>query len=134
MGAVWTNPILGDEVKEPHTRVPYSMITAVSLNSFMQTAFVICLLFTIGDLDTVANSPTGLPIIEVFHSATKSRAATNILVCMMGVVLFISLLNIFASVSRLTWAFATDKGLPFWKAFSHVRVALFSLFGNSKAD
>jgi amino acid transporter len=99
------------------------MITAVTLNSVMQFAFMVCLMFTIGDIDQVANSPTALPIIEVYYQATKSKHGTNILVVMMAIVLFISLFNIFASVSRLTWAFARDNGLPFSNWFSYVRIA-----------
>jgi amino acid transporter len=97
------------------------MITAVTLNSAMQFAFMVCLMFTIGDIDQVASSPTGLPIIEVYYQATGSKHGTNILVVMMAIVLFISLFNIFASVSRLTWAFARDNGLPFSNWFSYVR-------------
>jgi hypothetical protein len=96
------------------------MITAVTLNSIMQFAFMICLMFTLGDLDKVENSPTGLPIIEVYYQATKSKQATNVLVVMIALILVISLFNIFASVSRLTWAFARDKGLPFSSFFSCV--------------
>jgi choline transport protein len=96
------------------------MITAVTLNSIMQFAFAICLMFTLGDLDKVENTPTGLPIIEVYYQATKSKPATNLLVVMIALILVISLFNIFASVSRLIWAFARDKGLPFSNLFSYV--------------
>ncbi len=88
----------------------------------MQFAFMVCLMFTTGDIDQVANSKTGLPIIEVYYQATQSKHGTNILVVMMAIVLFISLFNIFASVSRLTWAFARDNGLPFSHLFSRVRI------------
>jgi amino acid transporter len=110
----------GDEVKGPRTRVPHSMIIAVTLNSIMQFAFMVCLMFTIGDLDQVSNTKTGLPIIEVYYQATKSKHASNLLVFMMALILFISLFNIFASVSRLAWSFAKDKGLPFSNTFSYV--------------
>ena len=43
---------------------------------------------------------------------------------MHGSVFTISLLNIFASVSRLVWAFARDKGLPFSNFFSYVHPKL----------
>jgi amino acid transporter len=102
------------------------MITAVALNSIMQFAFMVCLMFTIGDTDLLANSPTGLPIIEVYYEATHSKHGTNILVVMMAIVLFISLFNIFASVARLTWAFAKDNGLPFSTKFSYVRIPYLS--------
>lgn len=112
---------VGDEVNGPRTRVPHSMITAVTLNSIMQWAYMVAVLFCIGDIDKVTNTPTMLPIIEVYYEATKSVHATNLLVIMMAFILFISLFNIFASVSRLTWAFARDNGLPFSNVFSYVR-------------
>jgi amino acid transporter len=96
------------------------MIAAVVMNSVMMFAFMITVMFCIGDLDQVANTPTGLPIIEVYYEATKSVQATNLLVIMIVLVIFISLFNIFASVSRLTWSFARDKGLPFSSFFSYV--------------
>lgn len=100
------------------------MITAVTLNSIMQWAYMVAVLFCIGDIDAVINTPTLLPIIEVYYQATKSVHATNLLVVMMAFILFISLFNIFASVSRLTWAFARDNGLPFSNVFSFVHPTL----------
>lgn len=81
-------------------------------------------MFCIGDIDKVTKSPTALPIIEVYWEATKSRHGTNVLVTMMAFILFISLFNIFASVSRLTWSFAKDHGLPFSSAFSYLHPQL----------
>lgn len=86
----------------------------------MQFGFVICLMFTIGNLNTVTNTDTGLPMLEVYYLATKSVAAANILIMGVFFVTFVSLFNTFASVSRLTWAFARDNGLPFSKTFAKV--------------
>jgi amino acid transporter len=86
----------------------------------MQFAFTICLLYTIGDVEKATNTRTGLPIIEVVYEATKSKAATNMFILALIVVLFISLFNVFASVSRLTWAFSRDKGMPFHNFFAIV--------------
>jgi choline transport protein len=108
------------EVKKVRTRAPYSIITATVSNAIMQFAFVIVLMFCIGNLDTVTNSPTGLPMIEVYYLATNSVAGTNILVIAIFLIVFIALFNAFASVSRLTWAFARDNGLPFSKFFARV--------------
>lgn len=86
----------------------------------MQFGFVICLMFTIGDLTLVTNSNTGLPMIEVYYLATNSVAATNILIIAIFLIIVIGIFNAFASVSRLTWAFARDNGLPFSKFFAKV--------------
>jgi amino acid transporter len=108
----------GDEVKDPQNRVPRSMIFSTVLNAIMQWAFVIAILFCIGDYDKVSASL--LPIVEVYYNATKSHTAATILVCLHGFVFTISLFNIFASVSRLVWAFSRDHGLPFERVFSYV--------------
>ena len=106
------------------TRAPYSIIIAAVSNSVMLFAFVICLLFCIGNLEKVQSTPTALPLIEVYYEATKSKAYTNALVAMPAIILFFTLFNVFASVSRLIWVFAKDKGLPFSKTFSYVSVSL----------
>jgi len=85
----------------------------------MQFVFIIVVLFCIGDYEKVAAS--GLPIVEVYYAATKSKAAaTAMVVVMHGSVIVVAMINILASVSRLTWAFAKDKGLPFHSWFTWV--------------
>lgn len=111
---------MSDEVKNVKTFVPRSMILTVVINGVFAFGFIVALLYCIGDLDTVLASPTGLPIIEVFYLATKSKAATNVLMVMILSVSAIGNFGIFASVSRLIWAFARDRGLPYSDFFSYV--------------
>jgi amino acid transporter len=59
-----------------------------------------------------------------FNFSTKSKKAAILLVLMHGSIFSVSLLNIFASVSRLVWAFARDKGLPFSSLFTYVHPRL----------
>ena len=100
------------------------MLLTVIINATFGFAFIICLLFTIGDLETVLDSPTGYPIIEVYHQATQSKAGTNVMMTMIIIVVVVSCFNNLASVSRLTWAFAKDHGLPFADFFAYVRKPL----------
>lgn len=93
----------------------------------MQFGFGICLLYTIGNVNTVTNTPTGLPIIEVYYLATQSVATTNVLILAIASVIFVALFNVLASASRLTWAFARDRGLPFSSFFSKVSGNIFKL-------
>jgi amino acid transporter len=86
----------------------------------MLFAFVICLLFTIGDVDRVISTPTGVPLIEVYYQATNSKGATTFLVLMPILIIMLAMFNVYASTSRLVWAFSKDKGLPFSKFFSTV--------------
>ena len=120
--------IVGDEVKKVQTRVPYSIVIGCISNAIMMFAFVVTLLFTIGDVNLVANSPTGVPLVEVYYQATKSKAASTILTLLPVIVDLFSLFNAFASVSRLVWRFSQDNGLPFSGTFGYVLKALLMRF------
>ena len=98
------------------------MIATVTVNTTMMFVYLVTLLYFIGDLDRVTNTETKLPVIEVYYEATKNKHATNFLIFMMLVTVYISLVNMFASVSRLIWSFATDKGLPFSNFFARVSI------------
>lgn len=111
---------MSDEVKHVKTRVPYSMVSSMISNFILQFAFVICLLYKIGDINTVLNDTTGLAIVQVYYQATKSKIGTSILMAMLLFMMFFCLCNNLVSVSRLTYAFARDRGLPFSNFFSVV--------------
>jgi len=93
----------------------------------MEWAFAICILYCIGDINTVTNSDTGLPLIDVYYLATGSKAAATVFIVAIAVVIFVALFNVFASVSRLTWAFARDHGLPFSRTFAKVSLSAIAL-------
>ncbi|KAL1613221.1 hypothetical protein SLS60_001453 [Paraconiothyrium brasiliense] len=113
---------MSDEVKKTRVRVPRSMIFSVVLNAIMQFAFMTTVLFTIGDPAVVAAD--SLPIIQVYYQATGSKPATNLFVVVICIIIFVSFFNIFASVSRLIWAFSRDNGLPFSRTFAKVHPTL----------
>jgi choline transport protein len=112
---------MSDEVKDAPKRIPHSMLLTVIINAVFCWAFILVILYTIGDANTVLLSKTGLPIIDVIYNATKSKPATNTLMAFILIVSTVGNFSIIASVSRLTWAFARDNGLPYSKFFAHVR-------------
>lgn len=111
---------MSDEVKNPAKKIPNSMVWATAINAVTSFAFIICLLFCIGDLETVSTTPTLLPIIEVIYQATGSKGGTTFIMTLIIIIVAVSNFSIFASVSRLVWAFAKDNGLPFPEFFSRV--------------
>ena len=110
----------GDEVKDPARNIPLSMVLSVVINGGFQIGFVILLLFTLGDPATTLETPTGYPIIQILYGATKSHAGTTVLMVMLFWNGLVAIFSSLASVSRLTWAFARDKGLPFSNFFGYV--------------
>ena len=100
------------------------MVYGLAINGAMSFAFMICVLFCLGDPEAALTTPTGYPIIEVLYNATGSKAAT---IALMSFVIFNGMIAMFsslASVSRLTWAFARDHGLPFSEFFGTVHPTL----------
>jgi choline transport protein len=113
---------LGDEVKNVRSYVPQSIMWASISNSVMLTIFALVLLFFIGPMDDLSNGP--LPLIYVIYGATGSRPATNVLMALISLICFWAMFNLIASVSRLIWAFAKDRGLPFSAFFSYTHPTL----------
>jgi len=99
------------------------MVLSIVVNGALAFGFLLALLFSIGDVQNALKTTTGYPIIEIFYQATGSNPATSAMMSAIFIIAFASIFNILASTSRLTWAFARDRGLPFPGFFSHVSPA-----------
>ncbi|KAK5730374.1 hypothetical protein LTR15_000311 [Elasticomyces elasticus] len=115
---------LSDEISDAPRKVPIAMMLAVVFNTILALAFLITVLFCIGDVEAAVGTITGFPIIQILYQATESKAAATVIVCMILFSTMIALFGVFASVSRLTWAFARDNGLPYSEFFSRVHPTL----------
>ncbi|QKX55472.1 uncharacterized protein TRUGW13939_02565 [Talaromyces rugulosus] len=111
---------MSEEVRNPSKVVPRILVQSIAINGTLAFSFVLILLFCIGDLPAALNSPTGLPSIEIFYSATGSIRAATVMQCGITIIGLMSSIGVVASVSRLTWAFARDGGLPFSNFFAHI--------------
>jgi choline transport protein len=95
------------------------MLYSIVINGALAFGLIICLLYTLGDPEAALATPTGYPLVEMLYNATGSKVGTSVLVgfiCFNGIVAFFGAL---ASVSRLTWKFARDGGLPFSDFFGY---------------
>ncbi|KAL4883384.1 amino acid/polyamine transporter I [Aspergillus karnatakaensis] len=111
---------MAEEVKNARVVVPRSMIYGTLINGCMAFSYLIAILYCMGDYTEAVLSPTGYPIIQIAYQATGSKAATYVLMAMGMLPGWIALFNGLASVTRLTWAFARDNGLPFSDFFAKV--------------
>jgi amino acid transporter len=82
---------------------------------------VITFCFTLGNVADVLESPTGYPFIQVFFNATQSNAGTSIMTAILIVNITSACISTVATVSRQTWSFARDRGLPFSDFIAHVK-------------
>lgn len=111
---------MSEEVRNASTVIPKILVQTIAINGGLAFIFVLVLLFCIGNVKNALNTPTGFPIIEIFYQATGSVRAATAMQCSITIIGFASNIGVVASVSRLTWAFARDGGLPFSEFFSKV--------------
>ncbi len=112
----------GEEVSNAPVAIPRAMVLTILINGFLAFGILLAALFSIGDVEKALNSPTGYPIIEIFYQATGSTRAATAMMSAIIVIAFTSTFGILAATSRLTWAFARDRGLPFSEFFAYVRM------------
>jgi len=72
----------------------------------------VTLCFTLGDIENILNTPTYQPFIQVFYNATRSYAATSVMVAIVLILLVSCCVSEVATASRQLWSFARDRGLP----------------------
>lgn len=129
---------MSEELKDASVLLPRAMMWAVFFNGvfgiIMMITFVICG----GALDTVLESPTGVPVLQAVYNATGSVAGTEVMGAVLIVLVFFAAVSVTAASSRQLWAFARDRGLPFSAWIGHVPAgsqipvnALFVCLGSS---
>lgn len=91
----------------PSMNAPRIMIMAVSLGSVTSWIFVIVLLFTLTDIDSVISA--GSPLLEMYYQATNSRTgATCMLLFNIGAMAFATQ-GLLMIASRVCFALARDR-------------------------
>ncbi|KAB2579998.1 putative sterigmatocystin biosynthesis monooxygenase stcW [Lasiodiplodia theobromae] len=116
---------LAEEIQHASTTIPRSMFASITLNGILGLCTVIAIAFCLGsDPSSILSTPTGYPLIQMFANATSPgnenfRAATAmcsiiILACIAATI------NVLTSASRMLWAFARERGLPFSSWLSRV--------------
>lgn len=111
---------MSEEVRNPSVVIPRILVHSIIINGGLSFVLVLVLLFCIGNVQDVLQTNFNYPIIQIFYQATNSVPAATAMMCLIIVIGLTSSIGVVASVSRLTWAFARDGGLPFSKFFAHV--------------
>jgi amino acid transporter len=100
--------------------IPRVIFLSIVINGLMAFGILLALLFSIGNIEGALNTKTGFPIIAISKQATNSNAGASALESAIIIIAIASSLALLTSVSRLTFAFARDGGMPFSKFFAHV--------------
>jgi amino acid transporter len=104
---------MSEEVEDAAITVPRSMVATVLLNGGLGFGMLIAILFSMGSTDEALRTETGYPIIQIVFNAVEDKLATSAIISILIAMFVFATVGIMASSSRLTWAFARDKGLPF---------------------
>ena len=95
------------------------MIWSVLINGLMGFVWVITLLYVSPDLNTLLTEPTGVAIIGILSAAFNVGGTIFVSVILIYITLVASV-GLTASASRMVWAFARDRGLPFQQFLTYV--------------
>ncbi|KHN94793.1 choline transport protein [Metarhizium album ARSEF 1941] len=109
-----------EEVRNPSVVVPRSIMISTLINGSLGLAIIIAMAFCNTDIEAALASSTGYPFIEIFYQTLASRAATTALASIIVFMTLASVIGVIATTSRMFWAFARDRGLPFWRTLSKV--------------
>lgn len=109
-----------EEMRKPSREAPQAIILSVYIGAITGLIFLISVCFCIGDITSTAQSPTGVPLIQIFYDSTNSVAGTCILSSLLVVIVLVCANALLAEGSRALFAFARDRGLPFSNTFAIV--------------
>ena len=114
-----------EEVRNPSLAVPRSIMTSICINGSMGLAMIIAMLYGATDIDAAIASETGYPFIEIFYQATNSKGGVAAMTSLIVLMTLSAIVGVIAATSRMFWAFARDRALPFWPTLSKVRSTIF---------
>ena len=106
---------MSEEVRKSKHAVPRALFWSIALNGALAYAMVLTILFTMGSVEEALISSS--PIIPILLDVTGSVATTTAMVSGLFVISFALNLASVASLSRLTWAWSRDGGLPQWLSY-----------------
>lgn len=113
-----------EEIPNPSIEGPKIMVLCVAMGAFTGFIFLTILLFVSGgDTEAIIESAAG-PLLEILYKATSSKAGAICLLIFPLVCLLFATVTIMTTSSRMTYAFARDRGLPFSRYFARVHPSL----------
>ncbi|ODM19779.1 hypothetical protein SI65_04765 [Aspergillus cristatus] len=117
-----------EEIPNPGRNAPIALASSISIAFITGLSYLLSLMFSVQDYKSLTDSPTGLPLAEIFRQATQSRGGTFALVFLLWIALGPCMIGSQLSTGRVFWAFARDRGLPFSEIWDKVNPKLGSPF------
>ncbi|MCJ1353349.1 MAG: hypothetical protein MMC33_003334 [Icmadophila ericetorum] len=112
-----------EEIPNASVVGPRIMIATVGIGVSTGFIFLVILLFVAGDITQVIDSAAG-PLLQILVNATSSNAGAVCLLIIPLVCVLFATISIMTTSSRMTYAFARDRGLPASAFFAKVHPRL----------
>ncbi|KAI1644666.1 amino acid transporter [Daldinia loculata] len=112
-----------EEIPNPQVRGPRIMLACIGIGMITGFIFLSCLLFCVNDVEAVIESSAG-PLLQIFMDATRSPAGSVCLLMFPLVCMLFTTTTLMTTSSRMSYAFARDRGLPFSRIFAQVHPRL----------
>ncbi|KAK2871600.1 hypothetical protein FQN49_003016 [Arthroderma sp. PD_2] len=103
---------MSEEVKHASKAVPKAMIGIWLVNSFLALTSFITVAYHLPNLEEALADPTLYPIVHVLRQSMSNEWMT-VLLSLILFIIICSNMTYLAAVTRDSWAFARDQGLPF---------------------
>ncbi|OAQ74100.1 amino acid permease family protein [Pochonia chlamydosporia 170] len=104
-----------EEMPDPRRNGPKAIYLAVLSGAVTGFFFMMICLFCMQDIDTIIDSPTGLPFIGLVQAIMGDNGAAA-LIALYLVACIGQGVSVATTASRLTWGFARDGGFP-WSSY-----------------
>jgi choline transport protein len=111
---------LAEEVSNPAVNIPKAIIGAMLINGSVGFAMMVTILYCLGDVDSVLNSKTAFPFIQIFFNSVGNIAGATVMAAVVLTLTWACSIGITTTASRMTWSFARDNGLPMSRHLSRV--------------
>lgn len=99
------------------------MLYCIIIGMITGWIFLSCLMFVLADIERVISSPMG-PLLQIFLDATGSKAGSTCLLMFPLVCMLFTSTALVCTSSRMSYAFARDRGMPFSSFFAKVHPTL----------
>jgi len=111
---------MSEEIENAAINVPRAITVSMVFNGLLGFAMMITVLFCIGDIQSVLDSKTGFPFIQIFYNSTRSIGGAVAMGAIVLALTWACAIGITTTASRMTWSFARDRGTPFGSFISKV--------------
>lgn len=111
---------LAEESLRPEIDIPRAIMATVTIGLVTAFAFAVAMFFCIKNLDAILASGTGVPIIDIYYQALRSRPGTIALTVLLLLTGVNSNIATHACQSRLAWSVSRDHALPGSKYWSKI--------------